>query len=417
MMFKIVYCIYLVISLFYGTTPIWEEISIRHFLTIIMLGMCYVESGLKLDRFLKWYMLFMLFYTVVEVGSGYSSHVFGKILGTYLASITLYLATKVIIEKYQSEHLITNTLVILALINAIEAIWQFTGNPIAQALPQILHISLSEEDIAFYNAREDFHGYGVGGLMGIVTSGYFLSATSVLALYNNKRNYISILNWIVFSVIFFALFLVQERSGLMAGVICTFLYFVLITRREQRNLTPAFLICICAIIVLSQYVSQIVSFENMRYLSVGISDDRRTLIAMDALKWVLQNPEGGASFFYDMGGDYPHNFFIIAFLYGGIIGGGILIGILFMQLSKIINIVSLSYQENTYSPLLLATCMAYLCYTLNSLFHNYSLVTGGEMIFLLWAMIGSLKDREDTLPDDIDLEIENMYPHSQIEKQ
>ena len=219
MKFKILYSIFLVVSLFYSTVPILGPISIRHIMTIIMLGVCYLEGGLKLDRFLRWYMLFMLFYIVVEAGSGYSSYIFGKILGTYLASIVLYISTKVIIEKYQAAHLIISILVILGLINAIEAIWQFTGNPIAQILPRILHISLSEEDIAYYNAREDFHGYGVGGLMGIVTSGYFLSATSVLALYN-KKDKISIVNWVAFAVIFFALFLVQERSGLMASIIC-----------------------------------------------------------------------------------------------------------------------------------------------------------------------------------------------------
>ena len=161
MKFKILYSIFLVVSLFYSTVPILGPISIRHIMTIIMLGMCYFEGGLKLDRFLKWYMLFLLFYTVVEAGSGYSSYVFGKLLGTYLASIALYISSKIIIEKYQAAHLIINILVILGLINAIEAIWQFTGSPIAQILPQILHITLSEEDIAYYNAREDFHGYSV----------------------------------------------------------------------------------------------------------------------------------------------------------------------------------------------------------------------------------------------------------------
>ena len=71
MKFKIIYSIFLIISLFYSTVPIWGPISIRHIMTIIMLGVCYLEGGLKLDRFLRWYVLFMLFYIVVEAGSGY----------------------------------------------------------------------------------------------------------------------------------------------------------------------------------------------------------------------------------------------------------------------------------------------------------------------------------------------------------
>lgn len=408
MLFKILYSIYLIVSLFYGTVPIMGSISVRHILTIIMLGACYLEGGLKLDRFLKWYMGFLLFYVVVEAGSGYSSYVFGKILGTYLASIVLYMATKVVIEKYNAEHLIISILIILGLINAIEAIGQYFGNPIALALPQILHIPMSEEDLELI-VNSDTPLQNVAGLMGIVTSGYFLSAISVLALYSKKEK-ITTLNWALFAVIFFALFLVQERSGLIAGIICAILYLSLVSLSGQRYVKNAILICIVATIITSGFVSKIVSFEDTRYSTLGMSDRKRISIATDAISWVLHNPIGGKSYYYAMGGYYPHNFFANALLFGGIIGGGILIGILFVQLSKIINIVSGYYKSSTYSPLLIAICMAYLCYTINSLFHNYSLVTGGEMIFLLWAMIGSLKDIEDNASDsdDEDLEKEEM---------
>lgn len=415
MFFRIFFSIYLIVSLFYGTVPIMGSISLRHILTIMMLGVCYFEGGLKLDRFLKWYIAFLLFYVIVEAGSGYSSYVFGKILGTYLASIVLYMATKVVIEKYNAEHLITNILIILGFINAIEVIGQYLGSPLAIALPQILRIPMSEEDLELVNSEQPLQN--VSGLMGIVTSGYFLSAISVLALYN-KRNQISILNWAVFAVIFFALFLVQERSGLIAGIICAILYFSIVSIREQRNFKTAFLTSVIAIILItSGFLSQIVSIEDTRYFSVGMSDNKRISIATDAFSWVLQNPIGGRSYYYDMGGYYSHNIFTNALLYGGIIGGGILIGILFVQIFKIINIVSAYFLRFTYSPLLLATCMAYLCYTLNSLFHNYSLVTGGEMILLLWAMIGSLKDIEDNANngDDDDLEMEEMESDLMIE--
>ena len=67
------------------------------------------------------------------------------------------------------------------------------------------------------------------------------------------------------------------------------------------------------------------------------------------------------------------------------------------------------YQKEKYSSLLLACGLAYLCYTFNSFFHNYSLVLGGETIFLLWAMIGSLKDIEESPSEDIDFEEETVH--------
>jgi len=404
MAFKLFYFIFLIVSLFYPTNMAFGPLSIRHILSIIVLALCVYEDGLKIDKFLKWYFGFLFFYTFIEVATGYSSIVFPKLLGTYLASISLYLATKIMIEKHESGTLIIYTLVALGLLNAIEVIGQFFGSPIAQALPQLLHIQISEEDLAQFE-KNDFYGYNIGGLMGAVSSGYFLSATSVLALYNQKDK-ISVFNWIVFAIIFLALFLVQERSGLFFGLLCALLYYAFISSQNQKALFSSIFIFILAAIFISRYLSSHISFEDMRYSSTGIDDERRVRIAIDAIKWLFSYPAGGANYFYKMGGLYPHNVIINAFLYGGIIGGCILIGILFKQLFKIGDIMYSFYKKEKYSSLLLACCVAYLCYTFNSFFHNYSLVFGGETIFLLWAMIGSLKDMKDNSSEDIDLEEE-----------
>ena len=406
MIFKILYSIFLIVSLFYPTAPLFGPVSIRHLMTILMLGACYFEGGLKIDRFLKWYFGFLSFYTFIEVVTGFSSIVFPKLLGTFLASISLYLATKIMIEKYGSGTLIIFFLVALGLLNAIEVIGQFFGSPIAQALPQILHIQINEDALA-QNEQDDLHGFTVGGLMGAVSSGYFLSATSVLALYNQKDK-ISVFNWITFAIIFFALFLVQERSGLYSGLLCAFLYYAIISINNKKALFSSIFIFVLATIFISQYAISYISFEDMRYSAEGIEDNRRVSIALDAIKWIINYPAGGANSFYEMGGYYPHNVLINAFLYGGIIGGSILLGILISQLCKIGGVVYYYFQEERYSLLLLACCFAYLCYTFNSFFHNYSLVFGGEMIFLLWAMIVSLKDIEDNASEDIDLDAKEM---------
>ena len=393
MLLRLVYYIFLVVSLFYPTSLIFGPISIRHILSIVVLGLCIYESGLKFDRFLKWYLGFLFFYTFIEVATGYSSYIFPKLLGTYFASISLYLATKIMIEKYESGSYIVFTLVALGFINAIEVIGQYFGSPIAIALPQILHIPMSEEDIElFMNSEPPLQN--VAGLMGIVNSGYFLSATSIMALYN-PQNKISIFNGIVFAVIFFALFLVQERSGLIFGLVCAFLYLTFYSFQNKNALITTTFIFIVASLFISNFLLEHLSIEDMRYTSAGMDDTRRIDNAINALKWIINYPAGGAHYFYKMGGYYPHNFFLNALLYGGIIGGSILIGILFMQILKIGKVIYSYLRNDDHSPLLIVCCFAYLCYTLNSFLHNYSLVFGGEMIFLLWAMIGSLYDEED----------------------
>ena len=157
MRFKILYCIYLVICLFYGIVPVFGAITLRHLFTLLMLIICFREGGLKLDKFLKWYMVFLFFYVLIEVVMGYSSFVFNKLLGTYLASITIYMATKIMMTKYDAGRLIIMVLVVCGLVNAVVAIAQFYGSPMAQIIPDILHIDIAEEDLEMYE-KEDLHG-------------------------------------------------------------------------------------------------------------------------------------------------------------------------------------------------------------------------------------------------------------------
>lgn len=392
MIFKIVYCIYLVICLFFGVVPVFGAITLRHAFTILMVLYCFYEGGVRLDKFLKWYMVFLFFYVLAEVASGYSSIVFSKLLGTYLASFTLYMATKTMIEKYDAGGLIIGVLVVCGVVNSVVAIAQFYGSPIAQTIPDILHIDIAEEELEMYE-KEDLHGYYVGGLMGVVISGYFLSATSVLALYNRKGK-IKVYNWIIFAVIFFALFLVQERSGVAAGLMCAFLFLTLVSVRNRKTLVTSVLVLIVAFFVITKLGSRFVSFEDTRYVVQGMTDENKINQARSAIEWVLHNPMGGADCYYSSGGYYPHNFFANALLYGGVFGGTVLIGIFIAQLVKIGQVCISFIKGKTKSILLVVSCMAYLCYTINSFFHNYSLVLGGEMIFLLWAMISSLLERE-----------------------
>lgn len=395
MRFKILFCIYLVISLFYGVVPVFGVITVRHLFTLLMLIVCFREGEVKLDKFLKWYMVFLFFYVLIEVVSGYSSIVFNKLIGTYLASITMYFATKTMVKKYDAGRLIIMVLVACGVVNSVVAIAQFYGSPLAHIIPGILHIDIAEEDLLMYE-KEDLHGYNVGGLIGAVLSGFFLSATSVLALYNRKGK-IGVYNWIVFAIIFFALFLVQERSGFAAGLFCAFLFLSIVSVRNSRTLVTSVLVLAVAIVVVTRLGSHFFSFEETRYVVVGMKDEDKVEQATSAIKWVLHNPIGGANYYYASGGYYPHNFFANALLYGGIFGGMVLIGILIAQLVKI-GKVFLSYTRGkTSSVLLVVSCVTYLCYTINSFSHNYSLVFGGEVIFLLWAMITSLLEKEKQL--------------------
>lgn len=372
---------------------LFPPISLRHALTVLMLILCVLHKSIKIDKFLGWYLLFMFFYALSATITGYGEYVLNKFLGTYIASIVLYFSTKLMVTKYKAAPFVLYSVLSIAVLNAIVVIMQFYHFPLADVLPQLLHVDLGEDMADYYENTTDFTGRYVGGLMGAVRSGYLLSAACVLVLYN-KQWKISIVNLILFAIIFYALMLVQERSGLITGAICTTIFFFILIRKKTLGI-PLMIFGAVLIFVVVSYGTSLISFEESRYVAVGMMDERRVNAAVKAMEYVFNNPLGGSNDFFASGGYYPHNFFVNALLYGGVFGGTILIVLLLSQLLLIAKIIYANIVKNKYSSLIIVSCIAYLSYTINSFAHNASLVLGTEMFFLFWSMITALLSIED----------------------
>lgn len=395
MRFKAFYILYFIVCVFYPTVIIVSPISLRHIFTVVMFILCLIEGGVKLDRFLSWYLVFMFFYAFAEIRTGYTTYIINKFLGTYFASIVLYMSTKVIVQKYRSGRLVLNLFLGVALLNASVAIMQFFHLPFATELPQLLRIDLGEEVLDYYETTVDFYGQYVGGLVGFVLSGYLLSAACVFVLYRRDDG-ISILQWLLFAIVYSALYFVQERSGFYAGTACSLVYFFSIMKRQKKNNAVSVIIGLIALIVAVLYGSSLVSLEDTRYMTVGIDDSLRANLARSGFDFFLNNPLGGSNEYYASGGYYPHNLIVNAFLYGGLFGGAVLLVIIVTQLVLVFRVFFDYCFRSKHSSLLLAFCVAYLCYTINSFVHNASLALGSEMFFMLWAVIVSLLSLEET---------------------
>lgn len=398
MRFKIAYCLYLIVCIFYSVIPLFGAITIRHVFTVLILVLCFFEKGIKLDRFLKWYLTFLLFYVLSAALTGYLSEVTNKLLGTYLASIVLYMATKVMVKKYKGGFIVISVLLGLALINSIVAIGQYYDSSIADTIIEKLHIQINEDKMGFDILDLEMQKKYVGGVLGVVRSGFFLSASCVLAFYSNKTR-IQLYNWIVFIVVFYALFLVQERSGFYIGIACAFLYVVFVTIRKPSTILISIVVFIIAITLFNKYGSQYVFWEDMRYSNMGFEIDNRDVYAKDALNYLRYNLMGGYSEYVAKGGGYPHNCFVNALLYGGIFGGSILIVMYFVQIWMVIKVMYNYVVKKSGSTMLLVFSLAYLTYMVNSLVHNASFAAGNEMFFLLWAAIVSLLETKESIPE------------------
>jgi hypothetical protein len=214
-----------------------------------------------------------------------------------------------------------------------------------------------------------------------------------LALYNAKKK-ISVYNWLLFAVLFFALFLVQERSGLGAAILGAFLYIMVNTVNSKNAIFRLVFVFVIAIVVISRYGGGLVDWREMRYSTVGFEDVGRANLSMKGWHYFLDNLMGGIDGFHAAGNRDPHTVFVNVFLYGGMFGGLVALGIIFSQLRKVLQILYESFRKKNHSLMLNVYNVAFFCYILNSFFHNASLVSGDVMTFLLFGGVNVLLEME-----------------------
>lgn len=393
MKFKIGYIVYLIICVLYPTLPIIGEISLRHLYSLIMFVACILLDGVKIDKFVKWYLAFLFFLGISSFVTGYAESFLRSLFGTYFAALVLYWSSTIMIHKYQAGYWIIISTIIIAIISAIVAYGQFFGNPIAFAIPQILRIDLGETLSDYYQKYDDFHGRYVSGLFDIVSAGYFFSAASVFALYN-KNGKIKIINYVFFIIIIFALFLVQERSGLAIGITFALLYLFLSFKRVPSIILSTAIGAVIVLLLWGEIIEGTIDVNSMRYFE-KISQTSRMDLFANSLDFFAKHPLGAIYQWIEEGHEQAHNVLSNSFLYGGLFGGIIILWIIIMQMCICARILYMHIVQNRYSSILVIFCMAYFDYTFNSFFHNPSIVGGTPFYFVLWGAVSSIYNVEN----------------------
>lgn len=387
MWFKAFYTIYLTVCLLFSNISVVSGLSLRHILTLVMFIVCFVKGGVRFDRFLKYYLLFLLCYGMSCLLTGYGDIFIKNLFGTFFAAIVLYFSTIVLIKDYNGGVWIVYTVLAIALFNALIAIGQFYGNPYAMGVTTFFSFNIGEGVMDMYENHSDLHGRYVSGMFDVVNNGYFMSAASILALFN-KKGKLTFFNIVIFLPILYALFLCQERSGFYGGILCVALYLYLMVKKNRSMIILFSLVAIVIAYVLINHGGQLISIGEMRYNTVEDEGLRWNLIE-NGWHYFLEHPLGAYQQWVAEGNQQTHNIIINALLLGGLFGGLIGIGIIISQVFKIVKIL-INTNRNFYSPLLVVLAIAYLDYTLNSLFHNPSLLAGISMYFVLWGAIVSL---------------------------
>lgn len=380
--FVIIYIIFFISQFLFGTIYI-GPLSVRNIMTLVMLFECVKEGYCKIDKYFGIYMVFIAFYVLACGLTGYFEDAVTKCFAYYLVCFVAYQSTKILILKYDAGVALIYTILVVGIVDAILTIGQYFGNSYAFEIFEFFKSKgTSEDTLLLFDKKGTLNGVVMPGLIGGVANGYFLSAMCALAFFQKEAN-LKIYNIILALFFLVATFMVQERTGAVVGIFITsYLFFK--QQIKKVNIGVIFVLIIIGLNVLP-FLSDTIFGESSRYSNLSFSDDARSNYWEYVLNYMLINPLGSIYGYEQIYFMPPHNFILNAFVYAGIIGGPILLLLIVIQVKYIIPIVMGRINVSNILPILFG--LVYMGYTLNSVTHNASLMTGDSMFWISWAVV------------------------------
>ena len=397
MFFRLLYVIFVTCMLLWGHFYIGGIITPRQIMTLVMFVACAAVKEIKIDKYWWIYLVFIAFFGLSSVFTGYFTFFQRQLIGFYFASFVSYRSTIVIIKKYHSETTLINTLLVIGVADAVITIGQYLNIPLFNRIVELMHfVSLNDQFLRIQERSDVVNRIAVPGIVGAVFNGYFLSFISVLAFFN-KKGRLRLRNLIVWSVIIAGSYCAQERSGFFGAIfISIFIIIKLLSTSSQKSkpiLVP--ILIIGTVFGVVNFMGMLAESETRHSLGVNLIEDRLGLFRR-AWAFFLDNPMGGFFEFVEINGIYPHNLFLNALIQGGLLGGIALFVVLIMQFSKIIPsfVKSLKGYDDF---VVFIFAFATTAYTINSLVHNLSIASGDANYWILWgAFLAMMERRKET---------------------
>ena len=394
MLFKIIYVIFLVACFFYPFEYVVEPVAIRHIVAFVLLLLLIEKKQVKFDGLLWAFVAYLFFFVISSFFTGYLVSFLPTLVGTYITCIVMYLSTKMMMKENAGSWILY-TLLIIAMVDSVVTIAQFFNHPIAKNIADLLRISLIDEEAW---DRYDTYGGGMGGIVagGLlrgVKNGYYLCAAVIFSLIN-KENRVKLINIICCIIVFVALFVTQERAAFYLGIICLASYYMINVLNQKKKGILVFVISILIVSLLFSYGRSFFEFNETRYAILGSESAGREVFWNNAFNYVWMNPLGGSYDYYAHGGYPPHNFIPNSYLNGGLIGGTIIVVLVFVQIFVCVKVLYEAGFKKKHTMLVVSLALIYLGYTGNSCFHNLCLSTGDETAFMWWAIFISLLNQE-----------------------
>ena len=417
--FKGLYVAFFIAIVFYGQVRLMFGLTPRHIAIVVMLIACMRQNvPFTMGRIMKAYLLFIFTYLVSAAITGYLGNV---LITYYIAALVGFWATKILVVKYKDGRLLLNTIIVLGMLNAIVTIGQTLGLSFPDRLISTFHLKLPEK---YVNTLEAHDGEDMslmltrpGLLAGAVYNGYFLMTSGVVSLILFTRR-LWIQRFIPWTIITLGCICVQERGPIIILTVLSAFAFYKIPIIKKRIHAFILLLLFFTVHFLSETISSLLTIQYMnsletrttivvyedeedpesddfqtvsllakesRLTEMGIDDTARKKIYSQTIDYLMDHPYiGGVHRLRAMYGIYPHNLFLLAFAYGGFCAVVLILLILFWQIKPLKRALRSKITDTNHICFFAA--LAYVAYTLNSLVHNRSIVTGDEVIWMLWAL-------------------------------
>ncbi len=382
--FKGIYALFFIASVLYANLR-FSGITPRHLMAMVMFIECVAtDKRVFLDKYFKIYLFFIFCFGISSMLTGYLAPFMNNLIGAYFVAYVGYWATKILVKKYNSLDFFINLFVIVGLLDALVTIGQFLYIPFFVTMPDILHTRTDERFQELLESERDLSGIAIPGLIGDdVYNGYFMMVTAILCLYYVRKG-IGVLKLIPWLICMIASYMIQERAAFLLAIVLSVLTMnkIIFSRRSQIKMLQI-VVFYLVVVVGIVYLTAFLIGGDSRF-AMGLEDDDRQYLWQKAWGFIEENfLFGGWYMMLDTKHIYPHNVLVNAWIYGGILG---LIGIVVLlckQMLQIIKICFLKMSAVGIANLLIG--LSFAAFTLNSYYHNVSVVSGDIVVWMLWG--------------------------------
>lgn len=393
MLFRILYVLFFISSLLYGSFYI-GPVTPRQIIAVLMFFFCIKKHYIKLDEFFGPYLIFIVAYLIGNFVCGYLEEPLRYSIGYYFVCFVAYQSTKLLFQEYDGKYIFYILISGLVVLSAVVSIAQMFRMPFSYDLLDILRINVADEVMEKADAHkyDTLIGLTVPGLTGSVANAYLLSLGCALVLFNRQAK-IKLYNLPLLLLMLVAVYFAQERTALISSILVSgFIILKLVHSVEEKSRMKK--ISIYILLLYTIFFLLPIGYDMMvggtsRYANKGfdLGEDRGT-IWTNALSYFFTNPLGSIFDYYEQYHIMPHNVIVNAFIFGGIVGAIAIFVLFYRQFKIIFKIIAENISKDKY--LLFLLICAYCVYTLNSMTHNLSIVIGDTICWFLWGAIISM---------------------------